>query len=1464
MVMAERRFFTPALALGLIFLLCISGGGAQKCKTQSRSVLAGLPRVNRKLAAVKEWKDFRAPMLLYEDGANRLEIDPRLQEQLDRFSDDPGSEFTGSPSYLSDPDSSANFLDVLYVWIIVGFSLTVIALVIIPVVWCFCQCASCCFPLRDRVFSALESKQVRRRRASGFALVGLFVVLVITFVLLGELKGNQGLTAAQWSMVTDAPDRLARTAQKMARPVPALFSSVVGSRSAGSFVGLLRRLNTSFDEEVGLEEFHRVATCIGDVVEDKSGEINGSITYLEDLLADVSRQLDAFDADRNAQIKTQLASLTGLADDVPSVAGALQATLATWSGGLAKIDVAAIAGPTCSDYNGKGRASCEAAGCQRYKNKKCTKPGGLAGLEQSVADVDAKLAAAQGPVAAMADPATGMPSPGAVRTLRTSLSQFADSPDTGTAAAVQQELQTMQTRLENMPDPSALADTLRALNDTLAATAANIAGVEAALATTATTLEEDLSIPALRADLDRAHDLTTRVNLGQVVAALDDVSAVTDVVVGDVAGLKSRADVVFAVRDRLVPCLASLEGIVGRINASFIRLPAGGPFDAIIDNTAELRRKVAEQSFGNMTSFFEDLEESMDNLPNISRVRADVGSLNSSVKEAQAAIKSAQAQLDDVAKDTADVNLTDSLNAARDLRAQLGKDDTTVSAEQLSALEAASSTRDKLVTDISDARAALDAWARLSGGSVECLGGTDAGKTCAGAAAEVGSCGGGGVCPFPETQLRAAIATLSSLETDIADQPTMADLSSALAQARADASAVPKIDKAQLNSFSSAVSTFRGRMPEYEDRVKELASSANDVQDLDVKDLPQQWDDAYAALEEQKGKKQEYTDALEELKEAYNEDGDGIRAKSKEFFDLEKRVYDMLSSGLSPRLARIEQGALDRVVSAKGFGAAVAEAAAALDPVLDAFRPSDGADRAECENPCVGAGCTAESDGVLQCQVRGEKMRRVWDTVDALADGSGRLAEDGALAYLVGAYRALENSESGTPETAAQFKAKYEDAGTLLFAGYLPSDGGAVRSYRDDDKCVTRACLQATVEVYNSGSIQQIFGSDVPVTVSRETALFLPYILPICAAALALVMLAKPNSCTSGCFGCCAFLNIVVAFLVFGMVIWPLVVGMDGMCAGKEPLGVQILQSLPAGGACRQLGLPTNPDAPAECRIELLNGNVTLHVDIARAGVELLGGSSCGSDAALDSFWAAVSESVDAFDQEAMDALAEAARSSGASSDSDGGGFGFEGRAKEDVQAFLQGVEGHLRVFVADSLSQPLSCAETALTYEQTLTPLCCDAPEALYWVAASWYWIGFVMLLVGIPAACLAPGLVNTRVGGRASSKLASRQLSAYLDVPCSSPEPLPLGPPGSAANPSNAGSVAVVVNGDDGKQFADMSSEPLVAEPVSFDGPPPPPDDPRPPPPPGDSPDMATFELDLGDSLSGSHIRSSSRFNV
>lgn len=321
---------------------------------------------------------------------------------------------------------------------------------------------------------------------------------------------------------------------------------------------------------------------------------------------------------------------------------------------------------------------------------------------------------------------------------------------------------------------------------------------------------------------------------------------------------------------------------------------------------------------------------------------------------------------------------------------------------------------------------------------------------------------------------------------------------------------------------------------------------------------------------------------------------------------------------------------------------------------------------------------------------------------------------------------------------------------TVSVAEVIAAGGGDVfadadgNAWSSDRKCVTRACIESTIDKYNRLPLST---SGMGVPLSREQIFLVPFAIPLLIALMALL----PAVCFFGkrwhrCpLGCSAFWTCVVVpwmFIFAGALCFPIIMLLSDGCRGGFNVGYDyvagseraICHVLPGG---QYLPAVAGVRGASTCALQIpgvplpQDGAPPPSIEIAIADLYLALLGRC------DDYGTSLSSVYDSIGSTVATLPSSVANSTLTSFTKPDSPIIIRQRMIDVISTVLDNAGGTAGTFVSE-LGDALSCPAISSSINVIVDAFCCDVSTALFWWVSSWYLLAFTLACCGFPAAIL------------------------------------------------------------------------------------------------------------------------------
>lgn len=1132
-------------------------------------------------------------------------------------------------------------------------------------------------------------------------LMYLYVVMVVVWIVVGHELGNRGLTKTMKAFVR-APSGVVDLVRSLNDP----FASLLVDTASDALRPLFIDLNATVQSSTDLGRVIDAAECVLDGIDNILPDPDDLIDFVDDVERTVNNTRDIANT-----LKTSVNDTRNTVDQVFPLIDVLIADL--------------------NDIN-----------------------AGITSLETAINDANDALTDIDPVINGLTDPTSG------ANALATQLQSFSDDKPTKAAAeSLEADYTTLASGLMN--GTAGQADRTSTITDT----DAMIAQIDALpnLATLSDNLE---------AHNQRILDVRANDTVGNLIRALENADGAIDAFPSTVT-IRNHVDQL----NQLVSSI-TLQPLLDTIEAFNNTLNSFPSFDFVRDQLARIRQvSTVIECVGNLLDELTGLNETVYKLPDaindITSVQDDV---NATYYDALDEIESLETTLDDVDTQIDDFGskinpyVEDIEGLQDDLVSPVnfsGIDNTLADFEtrrtslDLAAFISSAQTLNDTIfsdsilapTDIinyfDDLQTAVDALRTALGSARAAVAAFDTKKRCVGGASKGDACADIAGCPLSTCEtgisvcvldtnpdisdgadcsssnpcvtlnhecsldlvtVGATITALGAYADAVAAEPAgIADLTTSIADLSGDVTSLP--DTAAQRADLTEVLTAIREVPTTS-AIADLDSLKTNV---DPSSLP--FDDVLDSIDSA----DEAFDSVpwgstRETLVSFNEsiaELDEQKDKLDNVVELLEIVKNFLNVDLLNDLGHLTRENLERAQSEDGLRGVLSEMSrlvtTAISTANSALRTIDKVSGGD------GSGASE-----IDLNVTEILEDNVYPGVDAFEDQSARSA--GAIYYLTNLISQLNDTVSVGSMTFVS--ASEAGAGATVFAN------AAGQTWADDALCLTDECLDATIDDLNTKNLNELeVGStvekgSVPVPLSREIILLLPYALPLLIAIVGLIPALGFCGRTwhrhcAACSACLICTCIPWLFLFFGGLLFPMTMVFADACYGAPNVGYAFVAGSRGHLCVEQLDGVITVDG--NCRVEVQGSTVEIDLEGTFAAIM---GSCAGREDILDDVY----ESFKGVAKERIDEQLN--------------------NTVNDMDDIRQPLRDVVNTFgdnaataadnLLDNLAETIDCEALNTAINNFIDPICCELTTSIYWIVSSWYLIAFTMCLCGYPASIL------------------------------------------------------------------------------------------------------------------------------
>ncbi|KAA0164649.1 hypothetical protein FNF28_03710 [Cafeteria roenbergensis] len=588
-----------------------------------------------------------------------------------------------------------------------------------------------------------------------------------------------------------------------------------------------------------------------------------------------------------------------------------------------------------------------------------------------------------------------------------------------------------------------------------------------------------------------------------------------------------------------------------------------------------------------------------------------------------------------------------------------------------------------------------------------------------------------------------------------ADMPDMSAASSAVTSLRASVDSVSGLSSARssvadLNSTLGGITFNATASSEQIDAALSSAKTARPT----LKSVRT----TIAGVQQQLGVRSELSNASSLIDSASDavESADGVvsplRGAKAALLSFESYWYGALPGLLENKLSR---SALEARAASKGLaGVALAVSEVLIDlvdqagEIAGAFSASSSAASGNSSS----SNSSSSSGSAFSLPVNmTELILRYSPTMEALSNpDSDKL---GGIHFAMSTAALLSNATGMDLGLPAAVLPDSNPAAAQAGAGIFTDAVG--NAWSDGAVCVTRNCIDGTINALNkeplgdaitsisvgvnsvsSGGQSQSESISVPLPVSRELLFSAPLAIPILIALLGFLPVicccrCSCQPCCTRCLACChqfsACCCMAILFLIFGGLLFPIVMVTSDVCASGLNVGYTYVDRSEASICSLVSG---DLLQPGRCVVSIDTGtsagNADLTINLPRLYSSMLGEDGCtpaGRTEVVNAFTAVGALSDRFFETSVNTTVVDVAASAGVP-------------IREPLRIALllsaRSAGSATDSFLSSLGSSALSCDNVNSMVGSFTDGVCCGFVGPVYWVVSSWYLIAFAMCILG------------------------------------------------------------------------------------------------------------------------------------
>lgn len=1338
------------------------------------NVIPTLPHVNRYAASLPANLGDMQPVTAYGEDCSVGEdwcINPSFSE----LTTDPLNLYS-SGSYTEDITHWGNYVDALIAWVAVGFVFGIFT-IIGGCCFCCCRCCGRCgggkFKEEDHRNSDGTLKRPIYEISLTYLTLIIFIVFMFAWMLSGQVNGNQGLTATQKAFV-QAPNGVVNLAKGLPVPVEWVFSSLMGR----SVNGLIGRTIDLFDEVIILDELHETVSCLEEALDIASDDTipNFFVGVLDDM------QFALNNNPLNDQVSEQLSSIDAKTKAIKPSVDTLLTQIAEFQSAIGNLSVAGIE-TAVSDLN----VTLETLVPQLY------------GIRQIMTDYVSVQAS-------MAETSTAIWNVLNISYTDTTLGIMNDSVHDLLNATI------------NMPEEEYVAVSLENLNSTLNDAASDLDQLVSALISTQDQLSNIPDVTEVNNTLNEMLAKIDNITFDGFDAIFNDVEGLldfipdTDEIATTIDPLFSVVDklpcilqinvFIQRINDSLlqIPSSFDFTDTVNSFNGTVV--DGLDSLNTFKDLVGDLNETIAD--LGNATeakdllSTVEDsLQTARDSIVQLQQQVNDIGAKSDSASEynLEPLINQTLATKDELLNSPAKMDASE-VQAVRDLD---GTRATTVNNTRLlvEALDGGLYRQNKLqyptlyskfpsiAGNIQDDFYCVDTpnafntpslykcYDHDDDGGVGAQGVTPLIRTSTSCAQLVSS---DSVCSFPYEALYSTVLSIDKFNRSINTLPVRLD-SGVIDGIDASIASIESVDFDGYGNFSQ-LAKLQADVKKYDDDIGDTKSQIDEVLDRDFASLGDEILDVDTLLGNFTNDIDTYRDAIEGFNGTL---GDAVDSFDY-FFTLEENIYNLAKFDIGPLLETMDNETLfTEIYDGNGLAGAFDRVANVVDEVAARFdipSPLGAAD--DITGFIQLFDVMADRDNSIQSQ--GSIHYLI--SIQAIATSTGalgrRLIKESGLQNIITKNINEYFEENGINSILRQgnnFNRMLQAEGGLLpsnidltnllsnddvsdcdtptlFGCYSETEG-TIENYESGGACFTDNCLNNFIDVFNTKPIpglNTVVGVDVPV--SRETAMFLPFLAPLIIIMISLLVLFVPKC--GPLLTCCTLCSSACLFIFVGGLSWPLIMIVGDVCANVESVSATAIDAIEPA-ICPLLAEGSSINSNDFCEVNLVTPVITWTFELDASElfrsltVTCEGRSLANTDDGvavepLEQLWVKLEEQATTIADEQLNLiLSEQA-----------GDLNLRERLLDSLLESVPDLSDDIRI-LAVRLADAVGCESVSLAYLGFKDTMCCDLFGSFYWWGAAFYLMAFTMLCCGCPAGALA----HSRLRGTKITEIAKLQVA-------------------------------------------------------------------------------------------------------
>jgi hypothetical protein len=1115
-------------------------------------------------------------------------------------------------------------------------------------------------------------------------------------VYFGHMLGSVGLTDGQ-IMLVKSPTTMMNVVQSTSEPVQGFLEDFVGD----SFVTTMRDVNQTFAENFDVKGLLRSLKCIDEMV--------ANLPKSEDMMAlavDTTRALDGL-PDSNHVVST-LTALNVTISKLPNQVKDLNTSLIGMDAGVKPL----------KDLSGT-KSNMKTLNTTMIKTK-----NGINGVQTNITKLF-----------------NGVPTNSTITESKTKINNIGpkggvtatvSASDNATAFAWRTEfknfLTEMKTNISGSPDPLILSSDLKVLNGTLDDMVLVIDNITKDIGNLKQKIND---MPPINNTIIQLQNLSSTVDGFNATAILEIVQQMNasvalmpnlTMVEGFIDSLK--------LANQSTPCLDNIPRILNKVNETLIWLPES--FGKMTNQVEDVKKSIRDalNETENIVKQLSDLNESLSDLPNFTKVTNQIISLNNESKKFE------------------DLNITNLINSLQQVENSTNIDFDSIldTAKNISNLLKDNSSRPttKMCNSISDMNdtvvnlplqidSALDGFKKWEGGYCEvrrnatceydydcnAYGGGICNTTFAARypavcrSSPLITCSNNSDCPkqdCPWPDFSKVLKQLDDFDDVLKDTPDTGEMTNQLKDSVKSIDDMPNLQE-KINDISNVEKEIED-MPNISDYTSTLSDLDKQLKDVpDVDDMIRQWKSVNESVN---GINRKDIDALKNQSKDLNKTKQDYKTNEgiNDAKDTMDYLDDFLYTNFNKFLIRMSRPALKTAGKRGGLSET-------LNTIVDTMN--------DLINDVMGSGLMGGNATNTNITIT-DAMKKMLDNWE---DRDNNLRKFGSIYYFIN----LQGGNSSNQYINGHEGEHYPDEAIAAEvrngkSQYMPTVQGVYNKetkstylYEGDKLCVSDECLENEILMINREDIN-IGGQRLGI--SREILTLCLYALPLLVVLCGMCGCLSKKSCPSMTTACCSMVCSPCMLYFFGMIFILLVMIPHDVCYSVENIGYNTIKTDPASFCADSLN-GVYDEASGTCMEIPFPGNMTnktVTMNVAGAYKEIF--DDCEGDflnevynsfaeASGDIASTQIDKAIDPEDQEDKEG---SLRPTLKKPFKDGGK-----RMGKDITKFVK------------ETGSKLSCKHVNRMYYDVKEAVCCGIFNGLFNFIGSWVTIGLLMMFCACPA---------------------------------------------------------------------------------------------------------------------------------